>query len=410
MVFQTVYIVMFDSSHITDYVADRGPAKYFHGRERAISSFEKLIEDSIKTQRGSTFLIQGAPGAGKTALLHKCEKLASGKGWHVAKIKTGALWDKGKMLRTLGYGKMVGIDNVSLSLLEAFTAEVSLSKPAHSTISLNVVEKRKRKPLILILDEAQRLSKANELSKSQFDEAGDLLEAIHNGELKKPVILLAAGLGQTEEAFSSLGVSRFKGGCFVELGALDKESERAVIHDWLVREGGAIGNPDAWIDQIAQKTHGWPQHITAYGDAVAKQIQNDHGEMTTEGMEIVYQVGEERREAYYKQRAKGISGKERCSLAKLIQNIPSGKGIDKEDIESILLQEYDDSDKAKSLFKKAVERGILHSQDEAYNIPIPSMRSWLIFNYAHERMEFAFAPQLNPVLRDRDSSMESMER
>jgi len=106
--------------------------------------------------------------------------------------------------------------------------------------------------------------------------------------------------------------------------------------------------------------------------------------MTTEGLEIVYQVGEERREAYYKQRAKGISGKERCRLTKLIQNIPPEKGIDKEDIELILLQEYDDSDKAKSLFKKAVERGILHSQDEIYNIPIPSMRSWLISNYAHE--------------------------
>ena len=161
---------------------------------------------------------------------------------------------------------------------------------------------------------------------------------------------------------------------------------------------------------IAQKTHGWPQHIAAYGDIAAKQIQNDHGEMTTEGLDIVYQVGEERREAYYKQRAKGISGKERCSLAKLIQNIVPEKGIDKEDIESILLQEYNDPEKAKSLFKKAVERGIFHSQDEVYNIPIPSMRSWLISNYVRERKEFPYSPQPNPVLRDRDFGKDSMER
>ena len=384
MVFHNVIIVMLDISHIPDYVADRGPAKYFHGRERILSSFETLVEESINMQGGSTFLIQGAPGAGKTALLDQCEKLASSNGWHVAKIKTGALWDKGKMLRALGFGKLAGIDNVSLSLLEAFTAEVTLSNPARSTTSLNVVEKRKRKPLLLVLDEAQRLSNANELSNSQFDEAGDLLEAIHNGELNKPVILLAAGLGQTEEAFSSLGVSRFKGGCFVELGALDKEPERAVIHDWIVKEGGAIGNPDEWIDQIAQKTHGWPQHMIAYGDAAAKQIQNDLGEMTFEGLEIVYQVGENRREAYYKQRAKGISRKERSSLARLFKNTTTRDGLDKENIEEFLSRKFDDPDKAKSLFKKAVERGILHSQDEVYNIPIPSMRTWLISNYAHE--------------------------
>ncbi len=230
-----------DTSPIPDYVSDRGPTKYFHGRVRILANFDKLVEDSMKPRGASTFLIQGAPGVGKTALLDQCKKLASSDGWHVANIKTGALWDKGKMLRTLGFGKLMGIDNVSLSLLEAFTAEISLSKPARSTTSLNVVEKRKRKPLLLVLDEAQRLSNANELSKAQFDEAGDLLEAIHNGELNKPVILLAAGLGTTIEAFGALGISRFAEGCVVELGALSKESERAVIQDWLVKEGGAKG-------------------------------------------------------------------------------------------------------------------------------------------------------------------------
>ncbi len=81
---------------------------------------------------------------------------------------------------------------------------------------------------------------------------------IHNGDVGRPVILLAAGLGMSEASFGELGISRFRGGCFVELGALEKDSERAVIQDWLVKEGGAKGNPTPWIDQIAQKTHGWP--------------------------------------------------------------------------------------------------------------------------------------------------------
>ncbi len=258
----------------SNIVADRGPTPYFHGRAQILYDFKYLVRRAKDTVEGrTTFLIQGAPGVGKTALLDQCKKLASSNGWHVAEIKTGALWDKGKMLRTLGFGKLMGIDNVSLSLLEAFTAEISLSKPARSTTSLNVVEKRKREPLLLVLDEAQRLSNANELPKAQFDEAGDLLEAIHNGELNKPVILLAAGLGPTEEAFRSLGISRFAEGCVVELGALSKESERAVIRDWLVKEGGAKGAPASWIHAIAQQTHRWPRHVHSYANHAAEYLK-----------------------------------------------------------------------------------------------------------------------------------------
>jgi len=369
-----------DQSQISSYVADRGAAKYFHGRKQILGNFLNLVNESTEKRTGSTFLVQGAPGAGKTALLDQCVKLAKGKQWHVANIKTGALWDKGKMLRSLGYGKMAGIGSVSLSMLEAFTAEVSMNKPKRSTTSLNVVEKRKRKPLLLILDEAQRLSTASDLSKNQFDEAGDLLQAIHNGELNKPVILLVAGLGTTSGAFRSLGISRFKGGCFVELGALGNKSERAVIQDWIVKEGGAEGESTSWVDAIAEKTHGWPQHITAFAEAAAKQIQKDSGAMTLRGLEAVLRLGLKRREEYYKQRAQEITRKERCSLARLIKNVSISDGLDQEDIEITLSSEYG-QDKAKQLFDRLLERGILHSHDGTYTIPIPSMREWLVSNY-----------------------------
>jgi len=363
--------------------SDRGPTKYFHGRAQILCDFENLLERSKQEKGGRTFLVQGAPRAGKTALHDQCVKLAKGKQWHVANIKTGALWDKGKMLRSLGYGKMVGIGSVSLSLLEAFTAEVSMTKPKRSTTSLNIVEKRKRKPLLLILDEAQRLSTASDLSKSHFDEAGDLLQAIHNGELNKPVILLTAGLGMLKGLFGDLGISRFKGGCFIELGALGKESECAVIKDWLIKEGGAQGDLDVWVDAIAQNTHGWPQHISAFGDAAAKQIQKDHGRMTSARLKIVHKMGKDQCEAYYQQRSETITRRERHSLGRLIKNSTSENGIDREDIEAALSKKYD-SNRAKDLFKRALERGILHSKHGAYSIPIPSMRTWLISNYARE--------------------------
>jgi len=58
-----------DSSYVPDFYDDRGPAKYFHGRHRILGNFLKLLKKSVNEKGGSTFLIQGAPGAGKTALL-----------------------------------------------------------------------------------------------------------------------------------------------------------------------------------------------------------------------------------------------------------------------------------------------------------------------------------------------------
>ena len=40
----------------------------------------------MQSEMGTTFLIQGAPGAGKTALFAECEKQAKGEGWRVARL------------------------------------------------------------------------------------------------------------------------------------------------------------------------------------------------------------------------------------------------------------------------------------------------------------------------------------
>ncbi len=380
-----------EDSHRSNIYVDRGVATYFHGRTQIRYDFNDLLRLALRRKEArTTMLIQGAPGAGKTALLEEMALDALKKRWGVVEINFDDLYNPVHMTQTLGKPYVSSKQTSIRADLKLLGVE-HLEEVAGAASVSHVLEKiNPRRGLLLILDEAQHVGDFENIPDKKI-QVTSTLKRIHNGKFPYPVILLAAGLGQTEESFRLHGVSRFKGGCFVELGALDKVAESAVIKDWLIKEGGAKGDPGPWMDEIAQKTHGWPQHITAYGDAAAKQIQNDRGEMTTEGLDIVYQVGDERREAYYKQRAKGISGKERCILAKLIQNIPPEKGIDKQDIESILLQEYGDQDKVSSLFKRVVERGIFHSQDEVYNIPIPSMRGWLISNYARERMEFPYA-------------------
>ncbi len=158
------------------------------------------------------------------------------------------------------------------------------------------------------MDEAQKPASAKNQPADRLEDAKELLESIHNGELSRPVMLLVAGLGPTLEAFETLGISRFAEGCVVELGALSKEAERAVIQDWLVKEGGAKGAPDEWIHAIVQETHGWPRHVHSYANHAAEYLKEKGGLMTPQGLKIVMELGEEGRKQYYKQRVSNFMG------------------------------------------------------------------------------------------------------
>ncbi|MCY4205532.1 MAG: ATP-binding protein [Bacteroidetes bacterium] len=398
-----------DFSHISNIVADRGPAKYFHGRTQILHDFKDLMKLAMTERIGrTTMLIQGAPGAGKTALLEEMALDALEHRWDIVKINLDDLYNPVHMAQTLGKPYVSRKQTAVKTDVKLLGAEYVNEVAGDSSVSRVLEKMTPNRGVLLILDEAQRVTVFSDTPDKKIQVMATL-DKLHNGELPHPVILLAAGLGMSKASFGDLGISRFKGGCFIELGALGKDSERAVIHDWLVKEGGAKGDPGPWIDAIAQKTHGWPQHISAYGDAAAKQIQNDHGEMSSAGLDIVYKLGAERREKYYEQRTEEISRKERCSLARMIQNISIEDGLDEKDIEEFLSREYGSAE-AKDLFKRAVKRGILHSQKGVYTIPIPSMRTWLISNYARERMEIPHAPQsISPLSHGQNSKIESRE-
>ena len=71
---------------------DRGRALHFHGRDKIIAAFDKRCRICEVQQDGTTFLIQGAPGAGKTALLDVLMRRAKDSGWQTwAKTDTHCL-------------------------------------------------------------------------------------------------------------------------------------------------------------------------------------------------------------------------------------------------------------------------------------------------------------------------------
>lgn len=136
---------------------DRGDAKYFHGRERILSNFAGLIQYSVQNKWGTTFLIQGALGAGKTALLAECVRIAKDQKWEIAPIRPPDLWTPDQLQRALypEQGSRVTSGAGSVNAAGIAKAEVTTERIPDTTFS---ILRKGHLPLLLLMDEAQMLA------------------------------------------------------------------------------------------------------------------------------------------------------------------------------------------------------------------------------------------------------------
>jgi len=354
---------------------DRGPTPYFHGRRDVLHDFGQQLSGAEDSRDGTIFLIQGAPGSGKTALLYECSKLARKHHWQVAEIHPDALWSTASLMRSLGRGGEYQISE-RIGTVDAVVVKGEYTSVPVPRTTISILQEMWL-PLLLVLDEAQTLGASSRPSPEQSIHATNTLKEIHNGGLGRPVMLLAAGLGTTLSAFASLGISRFSDRCLIELGALRKESERAVINDWLTKKGGTKEDPTAWIDAIVQETNQWPRHVHSYARYAGEYLENNNGVMTPQGLKAVLELGQKGRKQYYKQRVTGIDGDEFICLSEAIAEIGSGKPFQKKLITESIEKHYNNPDKAHKLFNIFLSKGLIAEDGRLYCVPIPSMHDWM---------------------------------
>ena len=376
-----------DLNHPPILPRDRGRSPFFHGRKDIRTTFSRVLHGNKSLNEGTTFMIQGPPGVGKTALIDTLAKDAKESGWKTVHIGTNTLWDIDDLLARLGKGG---------HQLTSVSGEVGVSDIGHANLrkglkgaSRTIIKtlQNQKEPLLLILDEAQILGKEDLVPKEMKPIIGNVLKEVHNGDLGSPIMLLAGGLGTTEAALDTFGLSRFERSCDVRLGRLDKESVCGVIRDWLTHVGGGVEDPTPWIEAISEQTHGWPQHIMSYITPALNYLASNHRKMTDRGLEFVIEKGNEYRVGYYQKRVKGIDKKKRQVLAKIFAGVPLGDTMDLEDIMDTLKEKYP-QEVAGKLFKKALERGIIDKRDDGdYGIPIPSFHTWLVDQYVQKKSQ-----------------------
>ena len=384
---------------------DRGATPYFHGRKPILDSFEKRLVDDKEKKEGTIFLVQGPPGIGKSALLDECRKKAKKKEWEVRKLVVTALWDPDLMAECLGLKKKeVATEKTTGGggKLEYFGASLEgglsrTTKKATPKVSPRSLIQKIKGPLLLILDEAQHLGEDSRITGAYQDDVRDLLNQIHNGELGKPVILLAGGLGMTHAAFKALGISRMAEKCKFDMKPLEKEEERLIIRNWLEKAGKATGDVTHWIDTITTETVRWPRHVDSYARNAARLIRDNHGEMTEDLLRSVMETGRENRMEYYQARLDGVDSDDIIRLVKTFRTAQE-QVPQKELLEKL----------GEAVFAQVVSQGVLYRTNDFYTIPIPSLHKYLTERAAHIR-EVEARRRRDRKDRDRDTDM-GMER
>ncbi len=367
------------------FIEFRGPADYFHGRDEIIHPFLRALDHYQSCAAGSVFLIKGPPGAGKTALMSELSRHAEAIGYTIAgNITPSALYDPAAMAKKLGVPYTPRRERggeVNAKIVRLFRKKETVEQ---SSVVDIIREAASSNGLLLLLDEAQHIADLASPSSVKV-EATSTLNMIHNGQVGRPVILLAGGLGTTEMAFESLGVSRIEDDLRVRLGPLDTTSTRAVIEDNLRHQFGMESPPAGWIPTIAEQTHGWPHHIMCYVEAV-RQVISEGGEKPTQAaLGRVLATGLEYQLAYYQTRAHGIARNQRAIIAQLFADQPIGGTIAGKAVMDALAEQYPRED-AVEVFRRALRQGILDERtDGDYAIPIPSMHTWLVSEYGPDR-------------------------
>ena len=230
---------------------DRGTARYFHGRARELAEFANELYDAVVLDRGTILLFQGAPGVGKSALLVECAAAARREGWKVVSlIGLDGLHNPAALARDLNQAyteqtvaKRGGAAQLSgeVGILRIGQANVALAKNTGKEKIYSGADIRQlletageKKPLLLVADEIQDLAIEAASSPEVHSRLRNVLDSIHNGRVKGPVVLLGGGLESSVTVLAKLGISRFREKRVLQLGRLSPETERTVIQDYLV--------------------------------------------------------------------------------------------------------------------------------------------------------------------------------
>ena len=406
---------------------DKNSPQFFAGRQELISAIETTVDklrNDVKRlpisevhPKQQTWLVQGAPGAGKTALQWYLRDrwLADKDGPVVVNALLGDLADRDKLTASIA-NKILpkGEDQLRTERTVSHTAGVQAKLAASRTTSesiprgaLDLADLRRLyqkprmhwfrrllpfgrrkvaepRPVVLIIDEIQAMN----------SETDEVLHDLHVGVAGLPVIPLLAGLAWSRERLREAGISRFNTGQMSHVQTLTPlQPEEAAESVKLMLRAYYVTATDKEAEDIAcwiaGLSDGWPQHLRHYMRALAGNLAANKGNLSALDRNWVQAEGDAKRQSYYLDRLQSLHigthtrllvqvastiGNEGCHYDKLVRLLRDK--LWQRDLEHS--EVMPEGMKPQEFIEELVQAGLIHRVVDEITIPIPSFRKFIM--------------------------------
>ena len=398
---------------------DRNRARFFVGREAQIRDIEQVCADAFAGFRagrplaGTTRLIQGAPGAGKTALLSHMDDVFSsarepGGLWSRlfgrapnrstqpmtlliertalanpadAALRIAECLDSGRaqqLRQTLG--RSVGA-NVGAAI--GATVATAPSPPSFAELRRLFPPQDWKRPLCLMVDEVQNL---------ESDEAGTL-ENLHLATAGLPIVPVLAGLANARDVLARRGISRLNEDGVHTLGRLETGEPAEAVQRMLNAYGVETAGVDTerWAARLEEHSDGWPQHLQNAMRSLAEVLFEANGVLASVDEATVSARSLERRIRAYRARRSPRMQEAVFLLARVMAAVPD-TGLRLNEAVGVIGSRagqgcgwsLPEGMSPRDFLDHLVHRGALQSgEDDRLVCPIPSFRHFLMEEAAH---------------------------
>ncbi len=396
--------------------AEVGREPFFRGREVEFDLFRRAVS-SLQAGRvgGGTMVFQGAPGAGKSALMAECLEAVRRHStpadpWVAVAIKPETLqssddvmlllieaantemkrlsgWEPGpfggklERWRELGrklYGELsergVGMGGVSVGGRPEAGGPGEMKWPAERVFR-HAAPLLEQFHLVVGVDEAQNTPVS--------DPTRGVMDCLHTPPGGIPLVGAFFGLSDTQAVLSQCGLSRFADERVVNLEPLPEDEAASAIRRVFETYGftGTPADQDRWVTRLAELSQGWPQHVNRVAVAAVRVLRDRGGPMNAPLLEEALARGRERKEAYYAGRL--AAGASRAWVYKGLAEAAAERGgrLSIDDIESLTERGRGKTGESLDRFlTQALHAGLLapvRDWPDHYRIPIPSFGDYL---------------------------------
>ena len=416
-----------DRNLVEEFAAprERKAPRFFVGREDIIAAVETACRRALKDPAaieevpGLTFLVQGAPGAGKSSLLAHLKNRWSGKDGcpMVMRLDKADLEDASETVLAIAteivpdgarefrqriissksiMGRAGGIPEAGIST----SGEREGRKATFRVLASLKPPTEWKQPLCILIGEIRNVIRDHLTC----------FEALHLGEHGLPIIPIHAGLADSESALTNAGLTRLESDNVRILGALALEEVHSHVKQMLdhCRIAYASGELDAVVKDIAECSEGWPQHVHTGTAALFRGLHQADCDLRAVDFAAVNRQARAYREASYRKRQSTRMKRSRDLAAAVLEVLPDAGMEEGSVVDVIRRKEASDGPEdrrlpegmsANQFLDHLIHQGVLQPAGESMLIcPIPSLRTRLIKRVpdAHKRIAVELAARKTP--------------